>query len=302
MRPARMKDGPVTVLMPVHNGEATVARALRSTLRALPKNAVLLVHDDGSTDSTPEILDTVADPRIEVIRSNQQRGVAGGLNLMLERVRTPLVARMDADDVALPWRFRIQLYGIATGVDALFSTVANVGDVGVGSVRLSPPLPITAAAFPFHLLISNPVAHSTLLAKTETLVQAGGYFDTPAQDYELWMRLSAAGRRCRRLATPTVLYRFHPQQVTASTDYRSRIFTEQVFARAYRALSEKVLKREATWYDALHTDSERTPQMREQLLTFVTAVQEASSPLPPLQRELLRRKARALLADRQLAA
>ena len=285
---------PLTVILPVRNGEATIARAVRSTLSALPRDGVLLVHDDASTDGTPAILAAVTDRRLGLLTSREPRGVAGGLNRLLGEVSTPLVARMDADDITLPWRFRAQVAAVSKGVDVVWSTVIAFGDVP-GRIRPGPPIPISPAAMPLHLLLSNPVAHSSMLARTDAVVSAGGYRNVKAEDYELWLRLGAAGLRCMRQAAPALLYRFHARQVTAGAGYERAAMADPGLRASYAALSRRELSREPSWFEALFGDAEPDRASAE-LVDFVVLMESASSRLPPAQRAFLRQKLKHLRA------
>src|SRR5699024_5894599 len=101
----------------------TIGAAVRSTLRALPADAELVVGDDGSTDDTLARLDDIQDPRLRVT-PGPGRGVAATLNALLSGVDSEFVARMDADDVVLPGRFARQLRALEDH-DAVFTTVAE---------------------------------------------------------------------------------------------------------------------------------------------------------------------------------
>jgi glycosyltransferase involved in cell wall biosynthesis len=98
----------VTCVLPVHNGARFLAEALDSVLdqEGVPGLGVVVV-DDGSTDSTPEILEGYAG-RIRVIRQDNA-GVAAARNRGLAEVSTEFVAFQDADDVWLPGKLRKQL-------------------------------------------------------------------------------------------------------------------------------------------------------------------------------------------------
>ena len=96
----------ISVLMPVHNGELTLAEAIQSILAQTFRDFELIAVDDGSTDSSPTILRKFAarDGRIRVI-SRPNTGIAGALNDAIELATGEFVARMDADDVSMPNRF-----------------------------------------------------------------------------------------------------------------------------------------------------------------------------------------------------
>ena len=100
----------VSVALPVHNCERYVAEAIESILAQTFTDFEFLIVDDGSTDGTLPILNRFAarDSRIRVI-SRPNTGIVGALNEILGLARADLVARMDADDVALPVRFERQV-------------------------------------------------------------------------------------------------------------------------------------------------------------------------------------------------
>src|SRR5438128_999207 len=100
----------VSVLMPVHDGEAFLGPAIESILGQSFAEFELLVIDDGSVDGTPSILDDYAkrDRRIRILRQSHQ-GLVASLNRGLYATEAAFVARMDADDVSLPGRLLLQV-------------------------------------------------------------------------------------------------------------------------------------------------------------------------------------------------
>ena len=259
------------------------------------------MHDDASSDSTPQILTHIEDRRLQVVRSDESQGVARGLNLLLSRVDTPLVARMDADDLSLPWRFRYQVAAVKHGADVVFSTVVAIGDVP-GRIRPGPPLGISAAAMPLHLLLSNPVAHSSMLARTETLQSADGYHEgVAAEDYELWLRLTGTGSRCVRLAWPSILYRFHTRQVTAAAGWSTFSLSDPQLVTAYNALSRQCLGREAEWYHALMTSGTLSTAEAARLSAFTVEMRASARRLSRWERTVLVRKIAELTSPARTA-
>lgn len=229
----------ITVLMPAFRAGGTIRSAVRSTLRALPGDGVLLVADDGSDDDTLEVLGRESDHRLTVVAGTENQGISPRLNQLLAMVETPLVARLDADDMCLPWRFRAQQQLMAKGVDVVFTTVVPLRDNR--PMRPNVPFPITPDAFNLHLLLDNPVAHSTMLARTADLRRLGGYHDMPAEDYELWLRMAHDGLRLSRGAIPGVAYRFHGQQVTAAADWHTHANKHENLRAAFSELSLTLL-------------------------------------------------------------
>ena len=87
--------------MPVWNGERYLREAVDSILNQTMDDFELLVIDDGSTDSTPDILRSYADPRLHVHRL-EHAGIVVALNHGLTHARAEWIARLDADDISQP--------------------------------------------------------------------------------------------------------------------------------------------------------------------------------------------------------
>ncbi len=208
----------VSVLMSVHNGAPWVADAVRSVLAQTAGDLELIVIDDGSTDATPEILGRVSDPRLRVLRQ-ARLGLTLSLSRALGLARGALVARLDADDVALPERFARQRAFLAAHPDiGLLGTGAREVDAAGREVALVVP-PADDAAIRRALIRRNPFVHSSVMARREAVLRAGGYDATlpVAQDYDLWMRLAAV-TRLANLPEPLVTRRLVPGRVSAARD------------------------------------------------------------------------------------
>jgi glycosyltransferase involved in cell wall biosynthesis len=94
----------VSVGMPVYNGEAFLAEAIDGVLSQDFKDLELIISDNGSTDSTPEICAryAAADPRVRVLRSDVNRGLAWNFNRVFEESSGEFFMWNAADDVRLP--------------------------------------------------------------------------------------------------------------------------------------------------------------------------------------------------------
>ncbi|WP_018154892.1 glycosyltransferase family 2 protein [Demetria terragena] len=279
----------ISVLMPAFNAEATVQTAATSTLRALPQDSELVVLDDGSADNTASVLEQIRDPRLRVVRG-ENRGPALALQSLLQSTDSLFVARMDADDRCLPTRFKAQL-GAIGDAEVIFTTVRSWD----GNTRPHPPrpLPVSALEFPFHLLLTNPVAHPTMLATRSVLSAAGGYRDVPSEDLDLWLRLCANGVRLKRLARPGVDYRTHAAQITAARDWRQRSWRDERTNQAYAALAEHILGQRAMRITTLSVADLSSAEKARNMTSFAEAFRTAIAVLPPLARMRAERQLRA---------
>ena len=213
-----MTSPAVSVLMGVWNGAPRVREAVESVLHQTLSDLELIVIDDGSTDASAAILASVDDPRLRVER-RAHGGLTTALNRALALARAPLVARLDADDVAAPERLERQRAFLASHPDVgLLGTAARVLDAAGREIATISP-PVDDAGIRGALIRRNPFVHSSVMMRHAVVEQAGGYDPAfpVAQDYDLWMRMSRITRMAN-LPEPLVVRRLEPGRVTASRD------------------------------------------------------------------------------------
>jgi glycosyltransferase involved in cell wall biosynthesis len=207
----------VSVLVAVSNGERYVRQALESVLGQTVSDLELVVVDDGSTDSTPAVLEGIDDPRLVVVRNEERRGLAGALNRGLEAVRGRYVARMDADDVAFPlWLERV--LGRLRAEPSVALVGAGIVELDeserIGAVHLPEPGPaVTRWLAHFS---ASPFFHNTVAWDNELFRREGLRYDESfgeSEDYELWTRVLRHAE-ADSLEEALVLYRIHPEQAS----------------------------------------------------------------------------------------
>ncbi len=221
---------PISVLMPVYNAADTLEEALTSLAVQTRRAAEWVVVDDGSTDTTPQILEAWQRrvPFLRVLRGAHQ-GVARALQKGLEACQGPLIARMDADDRAHPARLALQAAFLET-----HPTVAVVGS----RVRLHPDgfqgegmqaylawqnRLLSDEAIRREIFIESPFVHPSVMFRKAAVLAAGGYRHGPwLEDYDLWLRLYLQGARFAKLPQFLLFWRDHPQRVTR-TDPRASL-------------------------------------------------------------------------------
>lgn len=194
----------IDILMPARNCERTITQAVRSTLRSMPRNAKLWVLDDASTDRTLSLLEAISDDRLEVVVSEVNLGVALGLNKLLSLGHGKYVSRMDADDISLPWRFK-NVSETLENVDFSFSTHLILKN-DLFWISGNKPVNLSPSALELSLLVENPLSHITMNARRESIESLNGYRNTPAEDYDLWLR-AAVKHKLQRRAFPSAIYR-----------------------------------------------------------------------------------------------
>jgi glycosyltransferase involved in cell wall biosynthesis len=227
----------VSVLLAAHDAEQFLDAAVRSILGQTQLELELVVVDDGSSDRTPDLLAAVADPRLVVVRNEQRSGLAVSLNRALEVARGRYVARLDADDVALPRRLERQLAALRARPElAIIGTgVLELDEAGrAGRTHL---MPSGSHAVRWHAHFGSPFLHPTVLFDREVLERHGLCYAErfeESEDYDLWSRLLDVADG-DNLAEPHVLYRVHPGQATARRRDLQRAFQREVALRRIRS-------------------------------------------------------------------
>ena len=211
----------ISVIMPVWNSERYVAEAIESILGQTFADFELLLVDDGSTDATPDILRRYekADPRVRILWQ-AHGGIVAGLNRGLREARGELIARMDADDVALPERFATQIAFLQSHPSCVVAGTAminidpNGAPIDTQETETDPDLLLR------NLLLLNPapksgIAHPTVMMRRGDAEAVGGYraeFDS-VEDVDLWLRLAERGS-LGNLPAVLLRYRLHEASVS----------------------------------------------------------------------------------------
>jgi glycosyltransferase involved in cell wall biosynthesis len=205
--------------MPVYNGERHLERAIRSILFQSFKDFKFLIIDDGSTDSSLNIINRYKqqDSRIHVLVNSHNLGLIGTLNKGLDAIETKYVARMDCDDYALPTRLEKQVDLMEAspfvGACGTWITVKNASD-GSEYTQL---YPTQHAEIKVHMLSYCAVAHPSVILRRSFLERDGLRYDSEfihAEDYELWTR-AIDKFEFANIAEPLLEYNIHPDNVSS---------------------------------------------------------------------------------------
>jgi glycosyltransferase involved in cell wall biosynthesis len=227
----------VSVLMPVYNAERYVGEAVKSVLAQTFVDFEFLIVDDGSTDGSLAILRgfEAADPRIRLV-SRPNTGYVVALNEMLGRARGEFLARMDADDVALPDRFALQAAYLDQHprvgcVGCAYELIDGKGRMLAREIELTRNEEIQQAQLQGFATICHPCA----MMRREAVLAHGGYDPAmePAEDLDLWLRMGESWQMAN-LEQVLMKYRVHGSSVSQVNQAKQLDCMREACARAWK--------------------------------------------------------------------
>lgn len=262
--PAIASDVTVSVVMPVYKAGEYVKSAINSVLGQTNPNFEYIIVTDGSDEQTLTCIESYDDPRITVIRNDQNRGVAYAMNKALICSRGDFIMRVDADDISHPERLDYQLrfmkehpeVDIVAGSLVIF----NQDDEEKTQVFLNRSLldeEVTrekldekASHVKTCSIVTCPVYQPTVMIRKEKLIADNLFYDLSyevAEDYEFWCRLLSVGAIFYFLDEELVLYRWHGNNISGkkaqviqkyNNQIRQTIFDRYEIGYSYEDLND----------------------------------------------------------------
>ena len=191
--------------MPVFNAEETIGECVDSIFRQTLEEFEIVAVDDNSTDKSVEVLRSYNDPRINIIKNDQQ-GIVSALNLGLAACRSDFVARMDADDVMYAARLKKQLAAMSADASLILCATQarkfpeEIIKAGYAEYMRWQNACLSKQDIEKQIYIESPFAHPSVMFRKERVIDLGGYKDGEfPEDYELWLRLFHAGENMMKL-------------------------------------------------------------------------------------------------------
>ncbi len=187
----------VSVILPTYNGAATIEVAIKSVLSQTWRDLELIIVDDGSTDGVGEVIKSFSkyDLRVKYLRNDNNIGLQASLNRGLRAASGKFIARIDDDD---EWICSDKL---SRQIDFLMHNSDHVL-VGTGFIivrgegkeigRCMPPL--SDEEIRKVILHTNCFAHPSVVFMKEAINKVGEYWEGPAEDYDMWLKLGKIGK------------------------------------------------------------------------------------------------------------
>ncbi|MEM0117980.1 MAG: glycosyltransferase family 2 protein [Conexivisphaerales archaeon] len=225
----------ISVVIPTYNSSSYLLSSIMSVAEQSYRPLEILVVDDGSKDSTPQLLNQVKDKLgsdilFTVIRLEQNTGTANALNVGFSRARGSYVCWLSADDLyidrdklMIQWKEMKRTHACWSYYTGSYSgkspeTAIPVRMAGTPIIRFLERVCRTNSELGLlRLLFWNPINGSSVMIN-KVCTEKFGSFDPLLgrvdADGDLWMRMSALGIRAEPLTGAPVFYRVHPAQTS----------------------------------------------------------------------------------------
>ncbi|MFA5938155.1 MAG: glycosyltransferase family 2 protein [Sinimarinibacterium sp.] len=271
----------ISVILPTHNRARVLERSVRSVLEQTFDDFELIIVDDASTDDTPQLLSTIQDSRIRILRLDANRGAAGARNAGIAAATADWVAFQDSDDVWLPDKLHSQ-YTLARNSPPAVGLVLGgyLVDTPRGKVPIAPSQTLAGADSRLDLLDGWPIITPTWLVRREPLQRLRGFDQSyPClEDWDLVFRLSDV---CEVRAVPgPVLVKHGSLDSVCADQNRMRQSLERILsAHAHRWQGQpRRLARRLAHLGCLQFRAGLRPQARRSLCRAVQ--NDMGSPAP----------------------
>lgn len=217
----------ISVVLPVYNAEQYVKDTIKSILIQSYQNFELIIINDGSTDNSEEYIVQFKDTRIKYIKNEKNLKLIQTLNLGLSVAKGKYIARIDADDIALPNRFEKQIDFLENNLE--YGIVGSFAET-FGSKKEKLTFVQEDLEIRFALLTHNPFVHSSVMIRNQILIKNKLSFDLNqlhVEDYDLWIKILKYSKG-KILPNILIKYRIHESQISVVHNNIQEINTKKI--------------------------------------------------------------------------
>lgn len=208
----------ISVILPAYNAEKYLKEAIDSILLQTYRNFELIVLNDGSTDSTEEIILSYDDPRIKYVKNETNLKLIKTLNKGIGLAQGEYIARMDADDISLPTRFEkeIRMFEKNPELGIVSCFPNNIDAEGKMLGHSSYFVCTKTGSCRFVSMMNPPILHPAVMFRSE-VIKRYKYNDSPeyyhVEALELWYRMLEDGVKCEIIPRYLLNYRDNEESV-----------------------------------------------------------------------------------------
>ncbi len=230
----------ISVIIPVYNGEKTIRETIESVLNQTFRDFELIILNDGSQDSTLEVVSSIQDSRLKVF-SHPNAGLAASRNRGTFHAVGEYISFIDADDLWTPDKLETQLKALQDNPEAAVAySWTNYIDESGQFLRRGGYLTANGDVYAKLLVVDFLENGSNPLIRRQALIQVGGFDESlpAAEDWDILLRL-AAQYSFVAVPYPQILYRVSANSMSAHV-VRQETACLKVLERAFNQAPESL--------------------------------------------------------------
>lgn len=235
----------VTVLLPAYNAEKYLIQSIDSILNQTYSNFEFLVINDGSSDSTEDIILSYTDSRIRYVKNDMNCRLIANLNRGIEMANGKYIVRMDADDISMPTRISEQVEFMENNEE--FAVAGSWVEEIPSEKKIN--FETNPSKLKLLMLFSCRINHPSVIMRTSFLKENNLKYNSQAlhaEDYALWLDIYRSGGKIGMVPSYLLQYRTHENNIgvkhadiqkLATYNYRKenlQQFVEKFDERTYR--------------------------------------------------------------------
>lgn len=217
----------VSIIMSVFNREQYLEESIESILNQSFEDFEFLIIDDNSEDSSYSIIKSysIRDKRVKVFRNQENIGLTGSLNFLIDRALGNYIARIDSDDISLPDRILKQFDFLENHKD-IFLVGTGAYNINEKGIILAQPEPVTAPSEIAKMLpINNCIYHPSIMFRNKNVRYRGKF--TFSQDYDLYLVLLSLGKKLSNIEEPLIKYRINSESISIQKSMAQDLFAQK---------------------------------------------------------------------------
>ena len=212
----------ISIIFPVHNGEEYLAEAIESVISQTDKNWELLLLDDGSTDNSVELLQSLikqsADSRVVLHQNPANLGLPATLNIGISHARGKFICRFDADDIMLSKRLEIQRKFLDNNphIGIVGSAAIAIDSCGETLRRITMPATHSEIVCKEFSGLASAFIHPSIMVRRNLFTEFNFRYDESfktSQDKKLWFEMLQHTQGAN-ISEPLIKYRKHPDSAS----------------------------------------------------------------------------------------
>lgn len=248
-----MRGSTISVIIPTLNSEEYIEKSIRSIMNQTYENIEIIVIDDGSSDSTVDIVKNLSHKGNIKLIERESSGIPSARNRGISEASGEYIANQDADDISNEKRLEIQMKNLnERNLDLVGSGTYDID----GSDDILFRRNVVESINRSDIREGAPIIHGTCLMKKDKIEDIDGYDENfpVSEDKDLWIRLDRNGCKLGNVDLPLYQFRRHGDSTYASNLRKAKIYGRISVLRSDGRISNRIFDDDDIKFDDIKSN------------------------------------------------